>query len=71
MSTNIANSVKPRLLSKERGGGTKFELLLVRYACERFRYRLGASAVKDKCILKGATLLALWMKEPYRRNSRH
>ena len=44
----------------------EFELFLVRYACERFLYRLGESAVRDRCILKGATLLALWMKEPYR-----
>ena len=66
MSPNIADSIKARLLNEARGGGTEFELFLVRYACERFLYRLGESAVRDRCILKGATLLALWMKEPYR-----
>ena len=66
MSSNIADSIKARLLNEARGGGTEFELFLVRYACERFLYRLGESAVRDRCILKGATLLALWMKEPYR-----
>ena len=66
MSSNIADSIKARLLNEARGGGTEFELVLVRYACERFLYRLGESAVRDRCILKGATLLALWMKEPYR-----
>ena len=66
MSPNIAESIKARLLNEARGGGTEFELFLVRYACERFLYRLGESGVRDKCILKGATLLALWMKEPYR-----
>ncbi|MDE2717992.1 MAG: nucleotidyl transferase AbiEii/AbiGii toxin family protein [Chloroflexota bacterium] len=66
MSSNIADSIKARLLNEARGGGTEFELFLVRYACERFLYRLGESAVRDSCILKGATLLALWMKEPYR-----
>ena len=66
MSSNIADSIKARLLNEARGGGTEFELILVRYACERFLYRLGESAVRDRCILKGATLLALWMKEPYR-----
>lgn len=66
MSTNIADSIKARLLNRDRGVGTEFELLLVRYACERFLYRLGQSEVGDKCILKGATLLAMWMKEPYR-----
>ena len=66
MTPNIADSIKARLLNEARGGGTEFELFLVRYACERFLYRLGESAVRDRCILKGATLLALWMKEPYR-----
>ena len=31
-----------------------------------FLYRLGASEARDRCILKGASLLALWMEEPYR-----
>ena len=66
MSPNIAASIKARLLNETRGGGTEFELFLVRYACERFLYRLGESTVRDRCILKGATLLALWMREPYR-----
>ena len=66
MSSNIADSIKARLLNEARGDGTEFELFLVRYACERFLYRLGESTVRDRCILKGATLLALWMKDPYR-----
>ena len=66
MTANVAASVRARLLNKGRGAGTEFELLLVRYACERFLYRLGESAERDRCILKGATLLALWMGEPYR-----
>ena len=66
MRPNVADSIKARLLSKAKEDGTEFELFLVRYACERFLYRLGVSEVREKCILKGATLLALWMKEPYR-----
>lgn len=66
MSLNIADSIRVRLLNEARRGGTEFELVLVRYACERFLYRLGESVVRNRCILKGATLLALWMKEPYR-----
>ena len=46
MSSNIADSIKARLLNEARGGGTEFELVLVRYACERFLYRLGESAVR-------------------------
>ena len=66
MSPNVADSIKARLLNEARGGGTEFELFLVRFTCERFLYRLGESEFRDRCILKGATLLALWMKEPYR-----
>ena len=40
--------------------------MLTRYACERFLYRLGESPFRDRCILKGASLLAVWMGDPYR-----
>ena len=65
MSRNIADSIKNRLRNQWEDR-VIFDLFLVRYACERFLYRLGESEVRDRCILKGATLLALWMKEPYR-----
>ena len=65
MNRNFAASIMSRLRNQWEGGVT-FDLLLVRYACERFLYRLGESELRDRCILKGATLLALWMKEPYR-----
>ena len=65
MNRNVAALIKDRLLNQWGGGGT-FDLFLVRYASERFLYRLGESGIRDRCILKGATLLALWMKEPYR-----
>lgn len=66
MNPNTAASIRARLLTHARGVGAEFQLFLVRYACERFLYRLGASEFRDRCILKGATLLALWMPEPYR-----
>ena len=66
MTSSISASVRARLLNKAKSSGTEFQLFLVRYACERFLYRLGKSAVRDKCILKGASLLAIWMEEPYR-----
>jgi len=66
MTTNIAASIRARLLNRARTEGTEFQLFLDRYACERFLYRLGESEVRDRCILKGASLLALWMDEPYR-----
>lgn len=66
MTANVAASIRDRLRNKARDRGTEFELFLVRYACERFLYRLGASEERERCILKGATLLGLWMEEPYR-----
>lgn len=66
MTANVAASIRARLLNKARSVGSEYELFLVRYACERFLYRLGKSVERDRCILKGAALLALWMEEPYR-----
>ena len=66
MTSNVAASIRARLLNRATTEGANFQLFLDRYACERFLYRLGASALKDRCILKGASLLALWMTEPYR-----
>jgi hypothetical protein len=66
MSPDVVASVRARLLRKAKEGGEEFELFLVRYGCERFLYRLGASELRDRCILKGAGLLALWMEDPYR-----
>ena len=66
MSNDVAASIRARLYNKSKQSGEEFQLLLARYACERFLYRLGVSPVRDRCILKGATLLSVWMKEPYR-----
>ena len=70
MSPDIAASIKARLLNRARETGEEFELFLVRYACERFLYRLGTSALRERCILKGAGLLVLWMDDPYRATPR-
>ncbi len=66
MTRNIAASIKARLLAGARERGEEFELFLVRFACERFLYRLGESELRDQCTLKGAGLLTLWMDDPYR-----
>ena len=66
MSPDTAASVRTRLLRRARASGENFELFLVRYACERFLYRLGASPLAERCLLKGASLLAAWMQDPYR-----
>jgi hypothetical protein len=66
VSPDIAASVKARLLSQSKESGEEFELFLVRFVGERFLYRLGASDLRGRCILKGAGLLTLWMNDPYR-----
>ena len=66
MTTNAAASIRARLLNRARNEGTEFQFFLVRYVSERFLYRLSMSEARESCILKGASLLALWMEEPYR-----
>lgn len=66
MSPDVAASIRARLLNEARRRGDVFELVLVRYACERFLFRLGCSPMRDRCTLKGAGLLTLWLDDPYR-----
>lgn len=66
MSPDIAASVKARLLNRARAAGDDFQLILTRYAAERFLYRLGASTARGRCVLKGASLLSVWLDEPHR-----
>lgn len=66
MRPNVSASLRDRLLARARAEGSEFEFVLTRYACERFLYRLGASPARDRWVLKGATLLGLWMQEPFR-----
>ncbi len=66
MTRDIAASVRARLLNQVRGTGEEFELTLTRFASERFLYRLGVSAARDRCLLKGASLLSVWLADPYR-----
>jgi hypothetical protein len=62
----VAASVRARLLNQAKARREEFELTLVRYADERLLYRLGASEARARCIVKGATLLTAWMRDPYR-----
>jgi hypothetical protein len=66
VTPDVAASVRARLLGQAKRAQAEFELFLVRFACERFLYRLGASALRERCVLKGAGLLMLWMPDPYR-----
>ncbi len=66
MSPDVAASVRARLLNQAKESGEEFERTLARFAAERFLYRLGASAVRERCLLKGASLLSVWLTDPYR-----
>ena len=64
--TNIAASVRAKLLARAKTRGEDFNLVLQRYAAERFLYRLGACQQRDTFVLKGAMLFALWGGSMYR-----
>ncbi len=63
---NIPASIKSRLLVLAKERREELEYTLVRYACERFLYRLGESPHRDRFILKGASLFLAWTTLRYR-----
>ncbi|MEA2030902.1 MAG: nucleotidyl transferase AbiEii/AbiGii toxin family protein [candidate division Zixibacteria bacterium] len=65
-SENIDASVRQRLLNLSRERNEDFNLMLTRYAVERFLYRLSKSEHSDKFVLKGAMLTAFWIGEAHR-----
>ncbi len=64
--TNVAASVRARLTNFSRDHGEEFQLVLTRYAIERFLYRLSVSEHGSAFILKGAMLFQLWADVPNR-----
>lgn len=66
MSPDVAASIRTRLLNQAKASGVEFELTLTRFAAERLLFRLGASPARERCILKGACLLSVWLPDPYR-----
>jgi predicted nucleotidyltransferase component of viral defense system len=63
---NPAASIRARLLALAQSKGQDYQRILGRYAIERFLYRLGNSAYRDRFALKGATLFTLWTGETHR-----
>lgn len=59
-SRNYSASVRRRLLDLSRNWGVDFNLVLQRYAAERFLYRLSVSSEVDEFTLKGAALFRVW-----------
>jgi hypothetical protein len=66
VNKNIAASVHARLLNRAKALGDEFNLVLTRYAIERFLYRLSISPSNDQFCLKGAQLFMIWLDQPHR-----
>lgn len=64
--TNLATSVRTRLLHVAKAQGVDFNQVLVRFALERILYRLTQSPHADRFLLKGALLFTLWYDMPHR-----
>ena len=57
---NVPASITARLHNLARTFNWNYNYLLLRYANERFLYRLSISPYADKFILKGSTLFIVW-----------
>lgn len=66
MTAGRARSIHARLLNRARARGDDFNLILNRYAVERWLYRLSVSDHRESLWLKGAMLFALWFDQPHR-----
>lgn len=58
--SNVAASIRQRLLNLARERGQDFQQMLINYALERLLYRLAQSAHRESFVLKGALLFRLW-----------
>lgn len=63
---NLGASVRSKLKNKAQAENKEFNLILTRYALERFLYRLSISEHRDQFLLKGALLFDLWFDVPLR-----
>jgi len=66
LKSNLAASVRQRLLNISQKRKEPFDLILSHYAIERFLYRLSHSKYSDRFLLKGAMLFSIWMNEMHR-----
>ena len=64
--TGLAASIHQRLLNLSKARSLDFNLLLARFAIERFLYRLAQSPYADVFVLKGAMLLQVWLADTSR-----
>ncbi|MES2296683.1 MAG: nucleotidyl transferase AbiEii/AbiGii toxin family protein [Pseudomonadota bacterium] len=66
MKKDLPASVRARLLTLAKAQGVDFNQILIRFALERFLYRLSVSKHADRFVLKGALLFTLWYDMPHR-----
>lgn len=64
--SNMAASVRVRLLGIAKAQESDFNQVLVRFALERILYRLSQSEHAGRFLLKGALLFTLWYDMPHR-----
>ena len=58
--TNIAASVEAKLKNVTAERKTDYRFILIRYATERFFYRLSISEYANQFVLKGGNLFVIW-----------
>ncbi len=63
---NLSASIAARLLNRAKTTGDDYQTLLTSFCLERFLFRLGASDLRQRFVLKGAMLLRVWSDQPYR-----
>lgn len=65
-ATDLEASVRDRLRALARASTNDFTAFLGRYGRERLLYRLSKSKWRDRFVLKGAALFAVWSEAPHR-----
>jgi len=65
-SKGLPVSVQVRLVQHAKATGIDPNVVLARYAAERFLYRLSRSRYADRFVLKGALLMLVWLGETIR-----
>lgn len=65
-SARLAQSIRARLLTLAKDRNETFDLVLTRYALERFLFRLSKSSCREEFVLKGAMLFQIWGSSRHR-----
>ncbi len=64
--SNLVASVRQRLRNLAASRNEDFGLVLTRFANQRLLFRLSQTTHRNRFLLKGATLFAVWRDEPHR-----